>query len=90
MLELGEEAVVASLREWARDEGMLLSPGGAAAAAGYGALVGSGEVRESERVVMIENGSGLKYAETIAQRVHLRRPHRLPKSLPVGGIITPV
>ena len=82
--------ILASILDWARHEGVFLSPEGAAAAAAYDKLLSSGEVRRGQRVVLFNTGAGLKYTETVAEAMHLRRPGSLPTSLPVGGIITPV
>ena len=82
--------VLASLREWATEEGLFLCPEGAAAAAGYEKLLASGEIKSGERVVLLNTGAGLKYVDTVAEAMRLRRPETLPTSLPVGGIITPV
>lgn len=85
-----DAAILASILDWARQEGIFLSPEGAAATAAYDALLASGEIRPEERVVLFNTGAGLKYTDTIADAMHLRRPGSLPTSLPVGGIITPV
>ena len=85
-----DPTILASILDWARHEGLFLSPEGAAATAAYDALRASGEIRSGERVVLFNTGAGLKYTDTVAEAMHLRRPGRLPTSLPVGGIITPV
>ena len=85
-----DTAILASILDWAKEEGIFLSPEGAAATAAYDTLLASGEVKRSERVVLFNTGAGLKYADVIAEAMHLRRPGSLPTSLPVGGIITPV
>ncbi len=82
--------ILASIRDWAKDEGIFLCPEGAAATAGYDKLLAGGEIRADERVVLFNTGAGLKYTDTVADAMHLRRPGSLPTSLPVGGIITPV
>ncbi len=79
-----------SIKEWAKEEGLFLCPEGAAATAGYDKLLKSGEIKAGERVVLFNTGAGLKYTDTVAEAMHLRRPGTLPTSLPVGGIITPV
>jgi threonine synthase len=85
-----DEEITASLREWATEEGLFLCPEGAAATAGYDKLVAGGEIKRGERVVLFNTGAGLKYVDTVAEAIGLRRPGTLPTSLPVGGIITPV
>lgn len=85
-----DATLLASILDWARHEGIFLSPEGAAATAAYDALLASGEIKPGERVVLFNTGAGLKYTDTVAEAMHLRRPGRLPTSLPVGGVITPV
>ena len=85
-----DATILASVLDWAKHEGLFLSPEGAAATAAYDALLASGEIRAGERVVLFNTGAGLKYTDTVAEAMHLRRPGTLPTSLPVGGVITPV
>jgi threonine synthase len=85
-----DEAILASILDWARNEGIFLSPEGAAATAAYDALVASGELKPTDKVVLFNTGAGIKYTDVIAKAMHLKRPGTLPTSLPVGGIITPV
>ena len=85
-----DEAILASILDWARNEGLLLSPEGAAATAAYDELLASGELKPTDKVVLFNTGAGLKYADMIAEAMKLKRPGTLPTSMPVGGIITPV
>jgi threonine synthase len=85
-----DDEILASVRDWATKEGLFLSPEGAAATAAYDKLLASGELKSTDKVVLFNTGAGLKYVDTIAEAMHLRRPQRLPTSLPVGGIITPI
>jgi threonine synthase len=88
-----DEEILASILDYARHEGLFLSPEGAAATAAYDRLLASGELKPEDRVVLFNTGAGLKYADTTAEAMHLQRPGseaKLPSSLPVGGIITPV
>ena len=84
-----EDQILASILDFARNEGIFLSPEGAAATAAYDQLLASGDLKPTDRVVLFNTGSGLKYTDTVAEAMHLRRPGTLPKSIPVGGIITP-
>ena len=82
-----------SLLDWARHEGIFLSPEGAAATAAYDEMLATGELTAEDTVVLFNTGAGLKYADTVADAMQLRRPGagpKLPTSLPVGGIITPI
>lgn len=63
---VSDEDIFASLRDWAANEGVYLSPEGAAATAAYGRMLKSGVLRESDRVVIFNTGSGLKYTDVIS------------------------
>jgi threonine synthase len=88
-----DETILASILDYARNEGIFLSPEGAAATAAYDQLLKSRELSPSDKVVLFNTGAGLKYTDMTAEAMHLRRPTQkkadLPTSLPVGGIITP-
>src|SRR5271170_968340 len=88
-----DEQILASILDWAKHEGIFLSPEGAAATAAYDALVASGDLKPTDQVVLFNTGSGLKYTDMTAEAMHLKRPQEkraaLPTSMPVGGIITP-
>jgi threonine synthase len=84
-----DEAILASILDWAKHEGIFLSPEGAAATAAYDQLIATGDLKPADRVVLFNTGAGLKYVDMTAEAMHLRRPGTLPTSLPVGGIITP-
>ena len=88
-LAVTDEAILASILDYAKHEGLFLSPEGAAATAAYDQLLTSGELTPTDRVVLFNTGAGLKYTDTTAEAMHLRRPGSLPTSLPVGGVITP-
>jgi len=84
-----DETILASILDFARHEGIFLSPEGAAATAAYDQLLATGELKPTDKVVLFNTGAGLKYTDMTAEAMHLRRPGTLPTSLPVGGIITP-
>jgi threonine synthase len=84
-----DATILQSILDYARNEGIFLSPEGAAATAAHDQLVRSGELKPSDKVVLFNTGAGLKYTDMTAEAMHLRRPGTLPTSLPVGGIITP-
>ncbi len=85
-----DEEILASILDYAKHEGIFLSPEGAAATAAYDRLLATGELKPTDRVVLFNTGAGLKYTDMTADAMHLRRPGTLPTSMPVGGIITPV
>jgi threonine synthase len=91
-LAVTDEQILQSILDWARHEGIFLSPEGAAATAAYDTLIASGELKPTDKVVLFNTGAGLKYTDMIAEAMHLSRPRNkksLPTSMPVGGIITP-
>jgi threonine synthase len=91
-LAFSDEQILASILDWAKHEGIFLSPEGAAATAAYDSLLASGELKPTDKVVLFNTGAGLKYTDMTAEAMHLKRPQQkraLPTSMPVGGIITP-
>lgn len=73
-LDFSDEVILDSLRDWARHEGILLSPEGAAATAAYDHLIASGALQTGDRVVLFNTGAGLKYTDVIAEAMHIERP----------------
>ena len=71
VLALTDEQIFASLRDWAQNEGILLSPEGAAATAAYDHLLGTGFFKPSDRVVLFNTGSGNKYTDVLAEALGL-------------------
>jgi threonine synthase len=91
VVDLPDETILASLLDWSRHEGLLLSPEGAAATAAYDHLIETGFLKPSDKVVIFNTGAGLKYVDMIAEAMGVARPDttNLPERVPVGGIITP-
>jgi threonine synthase len=56
-----DEAITAALEEVARDEGLLLCPEGAATYAAYKQSLAEGRITRSERAVLFNCATGLKY-----------------------------
>jgi len=73
-LALPDEEILASLEDWARSEGLFLSPEGAAATAAYDHLLRSGYLKPADRVVLFNTGAGLKYTDVTAEVAGIRRP----------------
>jgi threonine synthase len=88
-LAFTDEQILASILDYAKHEGIFLSPEGAAATAAYDALLATGDLKPTDKVVLFNTGAGLKYTDMTAEAMRLKRPGILPKSMPVGGIITP-
>lgn len=102
VLDFDDQQILASLLDWARHEGIFLSPEGAAATAAYDSLLANGWLSPSDRVVIFNTGAGLKYTDVTAAAMNLALPapastgsdvdHRgvtLPARHRAGGIITP-
>jgi threonine synthase len=66
--------ILASILDWARHEGIFLSPEGASVTAAYDQLLASGFLKPSDRVVLFNTGAGLKYTDVIADAMKLQRP----------------
>ena len=69
-----DEAILSSILDWAKHEGIFLSPEGAAATAAYDQLLASGELKPTDKVVLFNTGAGLKYTDMTAEAMHLKRP----------------
>jgi threonine synthase len=73
-LALSDTQIQASLKDWARNEGIFLSPEGAAATAAYDHLLNTGFLKKEDRVVVFNTGAGLKYTDVTAEAMGLQRP----------------
>ncbi len=89
IVDYPDAAILQSLLDWSKHEGLLFSPEGAAATAAYDNLLASGFLSPDDRCVLFNTGAGLKYVDTVAEAIGLRLPGKLPERMPVGGIITP-
>jgi threonine synthase len=69
-----DATILASILDWAKEEGIFLSPEGAAATAAYDQLLATGEIKAGERVVLFNTGAGLKYTDMTAEAMGLKRP----------------
>jgi threonine synthase len=72
-LSVTDAEIVASIRDWASNEGVYLSPEGASVTAAYDKLLADGTLKPTDRVVIFNTGSGLKYTEVIAEALNIRR-----------------
>jgi threonine synthase len=98
VVDVNDQQILDSVLDWGQKEGLFLSPEGAAATAAYDQLIGSGQLKPEDRVVLFNTGAGLKYVDATATAMKLERPAtgetdhrgmRLPAKQLVGGIITP-
>jgi len=69
VIAVSDAEILASLGDWGSEEGMFLSPEGAAATAAYDRLIASGFLKASDRVVLFNTGSGNKYTDVVARAI---------------------
>ena len=72
-LSFPDEQILASLKDWAKNEGIFLSPEGATATVAYDHLLQTGFLKPEDRVVLFNTGAGLKYTDVTAEAVGLHR-----------------
>jgi threonine synthase len=65
-LTVSDEEALAGMREIASTEGVFAAPEGGAVWAGIKKLVRDGGIVRDERVVLMNNGTGLKYGELVS------------------------
>jgi len=73
-LSVTDEEILASILDWARNEGIFLSPEGASVTVAYDKLLANGTLKASDRVVLFNTGAGLKYTDVTAEAMKLQRP----------------
>jgi len=73
-LAVTDDEILASILDWARNEGIFLSPEGASVTVAYDKLLANGTLKTSDRVVLFNTGAGLKYTDVIAEAMNLKRP----------------
>jgi threonine synthase len=71
-LAIPDDTIFQSLLDWSRNEGLLLSPEGAAATAAHDRLLATGYLKSTDRCVLFNTGAGLKYADIIAEKLGLK------------------
>jgi threonine synthase len=80
-----DDEILAAVRKWASEEGVFAAPEGAACLVAYEKLIASGFLKPSDRVVLFNTGSGIKYVDVIAAA----KTPSLPPARNIGGIIGP-
>ena len=80
-LSVSDDEIVASIRDWAANEGIFLSPEGAAVTAAYNHLLADGYLKPQDRVVLFNTGAGLKYTDVIAEAMNLKRPAQAARTV---------
>ncbi len=86
-IAVSDDELMQAVREWAREEGVFAAPEGAASLAAYKKLIASGFLQPSDRVVLFNTGSGLKYIDVIASYFKTTAPAAGERA--IGGIIGP-
>ena len=71
VVALTDDQIFASLCDWASNEGIFLSPEGAAATTAYDHLLATGFLSPTDRVVLFNTGSGNKYTDVIAHALSI-------------------
>ena len=90
-IAVSEEQIFDAVKEWASKEGVFAAPEGAASLAAYKILLQQKFLSASDRVVLFNTGSGLKYIDVIGEALEpaQRTSAALPASRNIGGIIQP-
>lgn len=73
-IAVGDDEIRTSLGEWARMEGMFVSPESAATYAAFKRLAASGFLKPNETIVLFDTGSGLKYPDLVQADVPVLGP----------------
>jgi len=87
-IAVSDDELMTGLKEMAAGDGIFAAPEGAAALVAYQKLLQNGFLRDSDRVVLFNTGSGYKYVDLIAKYWKIP-PFGLPASRSLGGIIGP-
>lgn len=73
-IAVSDDEILASILDWARNEGIFLSPEGASVTAAYDKLLANGFLKSTDRVVLFNTGAGLKYTDMTGEAMNLKRP----------------
>jgi threonine synthase len=88
-IAVSDEQMLDAVQEWASKEGVFAAPEGAASLAAYKILLEEKFLKPSEKVVLFNTGSGLKYIDVIAKSMESAASQEVPASRNIGGIIQP-
>ena len=89
-IAVSDDQIFDAVQEWASQEGVFAAPEGAASLAAYKILVEQKVLKASDKVVLFNTGSGLKYIDVIANAMENGQPVTAqPASRNIGGIIQP-
>jgi threonine synthase len=76
-IAVSDDDIRAAMSEWARLEGMFVSPESAATYAAFKQLAARGFLMPKERVVLFNTGSGFKYSHLVSARFSVLEPNDL-------------
>jgi threonine synthase len=93
-ISVSDHQIFDGVKDWASNEGLFASPEGAACLPAYNTLVEQGFLKKSDKVVIFNTGSGLKYIDVTADALkisaHQPASHMgAPATRNIGGIIQP-
>jgi threonine synthase len=94
-IAVSDQQIFEAVEEWASKEGVFAAPEGAASLAAYKILLAQGFLKRTDKVVLFNTGSGLKYIDVIADamKISAEQPPSsvaVPATRNIGGIIQPV
>src|SRR5215472_3098428 len=70
-VSIPDNEIFVGVKEWASEEGLLAAPEGAACLPAYQRLVSEGFLKSTDKVVIFNTGSGLKYIDVIADALNI-------------------
>jgi len=91
-IAVSDDEIMDGVKDLASSEGIFACPEGGAALAAYKQLLQSGFLKDSDRVVLFNTGSGYKYLDVFAKYWGVEAfagGLKLPASRNIGGIIGP-
>lgn len=93
-IAVSDQQIFQAVAEWASREGVFAAPEGAASLAAYKILLAQGFLKPTDKVVLFNTGSGLKYIDVVAEAMKITpAPSQPQKAVPagrnIGGIIQP-
>jgi len=88
-IAVDDDQIMTAVQEWASAEGIFASPEGAACLPAYRTLLAQNFLKPSDKVVLFNTGSGLKYIDVVAEAMKIAAATPAPASRNIGGIIQP-
>src|SRR6202008_3369639 len=79
-IAVSDEELIAGARELARREGIFAAPEGGACVPALRKLIERGKIKPTERVVLFNTGSGIKYLDAFDSEVKARTPREQKRS----------